>query len=97
MRLLKPGDPCPFCGKPLKLTDPEALAMLAYLVDVFGLPEPPAGGKGDKTMAMQCTRPSWSDHEYDARPCDQWDWTKKKPFQGCEDCEDCSYFVEEPE
>lgn len=46
-------------------------------------------------MAMQCTRPSWSDHENDARPCDQWDWAKEKPFQGCDSCEDCPYFAEE--
>lgn len=51
MRLLKPGDLCPFCGKPLRLTDPEALAMLAFLADVLGLPEfptePPSARKGE--------------------------------------------------
>jgi len=39
MRTLKPGDPCPCCGIPIKLTDPEALRMLAIIADLLGFPE----------------------------------------------------------
>ena len=39
MRVLKTGDPCPCCGKPIPLTDPDALRLLAMLADVLGLPD----------------------------------------------------------
>ena len=42
MRVLKTGDPCPCCGKPIPLTDPHALRLLAMLADIMGLPERPA-------------------------------------------------------
>ncbi len=29
MRILKSGDPCPFCGQPLRQTDPDALRRLS--------------------------------------------------------------------
>lgn len=32
MEILKPGDPCPCCGQPIKTTDPEALLLLSYIV-----------------------------------------------------------------
>lgn len=48
MRVLKTGDPCPCCGRPIKLTNPESLAMLAFLADMLGLPEFPAGGKREE-------------------------------------------------
>lgn len=28
MKLLKPGDPCPCCGKPIKTRDPERLELI---------------------------------------------------------------------
>ncbi len=39
MRTLKTGDPCPCCGMPIQLTDPEALRMLAMVADLLGFPE----------------------------------------------------------
>ena len=39
MRILKTGDPCPFCGQPIRLTDPDALRLLAAVADIVGLPE----------------------------------------------------------
>jgi len=39
VRILKTGDPCPCCGMPIKLTDPEALRLLAMIADMLGLPE----------------------------------------------------------
>lgn len=39
MRVLKIGDPCPCCDKPILLTDPDALRLLAMLADVLGLPD----------------------------------------------------------
>lgn len=48
MRVLKTGDPCPCCGRPIKLTDPEALRLLAMLADLMGLPEEPAAREGER-------------------------------------------------
>lgn len=31
--LLKPGDPCPICGKPIKTEDPETLLFLSQLAE----------------------------------------------------------------
>ena len=31
--MLKPGDPCPCCGQPIKTTDPAILAMLTHIRD----------------------------------------------------------------
>jgi hypothetical protein len=42
MRILKTGDPCPCCGKPIPLTDPEDLRLLGELADMMRLPEQPA-------------------------------------------------------
>lgn len=39
MRILKPGDPCPFCGQPILTEDPQALRLLAAAADIVGLPE----------------------------------------------------------
>lgn len=39
MRVLKTGDPCPCCGKPIRFTDPDALRLLAMMADILGLPE----------------------------------------------------------
>lgn len=39
MRILKPGDPCPFCGQPILTEDPQALRLLAAVADIVGLPE----------------------------------------------------------
>ena len=33
-RVLKTGDPCPFCGQPIRLTDPDALRLLAAIAGV---------------------------------------------------------------
>lgn len=40
MRILKTGDPCPFCGQPLRQTDQDALRLLAAVADIVGLPDP---------------------------------------------------------
>ncbi len=39
MRILKTGDPCPLCGQPIRLADPDALRLLAAIADIVGLPE----------------------------------------------------------
>ena len=31
--MLKPGDPCPCCGQPIKTTDPAVLALLTHIRD----------------------------------------------------------------
>lgn len=31
--MLKPGDPCPCCGQPIRTEDPDLLAMLTYIRD----------------------------------------------------------------
>lgn len=38
---LRPGDPCPICGQPIKTEDPEALFVLSVLADLID------GAKGD--------------------------------------------------
>lgn len=48
IRILKTGDPCPFCGQPLRQTDPEALRLLAAIADIAGLPEPGKEGQADE-------------------------------------------------
>lgn len=47
MRILKTGDPCPFCGQPLRQTDPDALRLLAAVADIVGLPDPKKEGRAD--------------------------------------------------
>lgn len=47
MRILKTGDPCPFCGQPLRQTDPDALRLLAAVADIAGLPDPEKEGRAD--------------------------------------------------
>ena len=32
---LRPGDPCPICGQPIKTDDPEALFVLSVLADLI--------------------------------------------------------------
>lgn len=32
-KLLKPGDPCPCCGQPIKTRDPDLLRLLTYIRD----------------------------------------------------------------
>lgn len=31
--ILKPGDPCPCCGQPIKTKDPDMLALLTHIRD----------------------------------------------------------------
>lgn len=31
--VLKPGDPCPCCGQPIKTRDPDLLRLLTYIRD----------------------------------------------------------------
>lgn len=50
MRILKTGDLCPFCGLPLRQTDPEALRLMAAIADISGLPEP---GEGDERFGRE--------------------------------------------
>ena len=33
IKMLKPGDPCPCCGQPIKTKDPAILAMLTHIRD----------------------------------------------------------------
>ena len=33
MKLLKPGDPCPCCGQPIKTRDQELLALLTQIAE----------------------------------------------------------------
>lgn len=35
-KLLKPGDPCPCCGMPIKTDDPDKLLVLNWLAWVMG-------------------------------------------------------------
>lgn len=35
-KLLKPGDPCPCCGMPIKTNDPDKLLVLNWLAWVMG-------------------------------------------------------------
>lgn len=47
--ILKPGDPCPCCGEPIKTRDPEKLLllnMMVWLKGGQGRPEPGAAGQG---------------------------------------------------
>lgn len=37
--ILRPGDPCPCCGQPIKTTDPVLLRLLTCIRDAIG-PEP---------------------------------------------------------
>lgn len=32
--MLKPGDPCPCCGQPIKTNDPEILSLLTYIQEI---------------------------------------------------------------
>lgn len=48
MRVLQTGDPCPCCGRPITLTNPDALRLLAMLADLMGLPENPAVREGER-------------------------------------------------
>lgn len=48
MRVLHTGDPCPCCGRPIKLTDPEALRILALTADLLGLPEEPTAQESER-------------------------------------------------
>lgn len=57
MRILKTGDPCPFCGQPLRQTDPQTLRLLAALADIAGLPEP---GKEGQAYERDVSRPGGS-------------------------------------
>lgn len=55
MRILKTGDPCPFCGQPLRQTDPDALRLLAAIADIAGFPDPEKEGiaDGDKIQGPE--------------------------------------------
>ena len=47
MRILNTGDPCPFCGQPIRTTDPAALRLLAARADIAGFPAPKKEGPND--------------------------------------------------
>ncbi|WP_300636056.1 hypothetical protein [uncultured Oscillibacter sp.] len=57
MRILKSGDPCPFCGQPLRQTDPDALRLLAAVADIVGLPDPEKECVTLKDGTMEESRP----------------------------------------
>ena len=56
--ILKPGDPCPCCGQPIKTTDPKFLALLTYISErgvnqqafLDFLIDMDAGGANDDTV-----------------------------------------------
>ena len=50
MRILNTGDPCPFCGQPIRTTDPAALRLLAAAADIAGFPDPKKEGPNDGTQ-----------------------------------------------
>ncbi len=52
MRILKTGDPCHCCGMPIRLTDPDALRMLATIADMLGFPETGKEGRTDETDSV---------------------------------------------
>ena len=33
MKMLRPGDPCPCCGQPIKSEDPSVLLLLSWIQD----------------------------------------------------------------
>ena len=35
IKYLKPGDPCPICGQPIKTEDPDALCVLSILANLI--------------------------------------------------------------
>lgn len=47
MRILKTGDPCPFCGQSIRTEDPQALRLLAAVADIVGFPDPKKEGIAD--------------------------------------------------
>ena len=57
MRILNPGDPFPFCGQPLRQTDPDALRLLAAVADIVGLPDPEKERVTLKDGTMEESRP----------------------------------------
>ena len=57
MRILKPGDPYPFCGQPLRQTDPDALRLLAAVADIVGLPDPEKEGVTLKDGTIEESHP----------------------------------------
>ena len=40
MKQLKPGDPCPCCGRPIKTRDPDVLRLLGFVQEHGRLPTP---------------------------------------------------------
>ncbi len=42
--ILKPGDPCPCCGEPIKTSDPEALLLLSWIAWMKGEKNRPGAG-----------------------------------------------------
>ena len=38
MKQLKPGDPCPCCGRPIKSRDPDVLRLLGWVAENGRLP-----------------------------------------------------------
>lgn len=40
MKILKTGDPCPCCGKPIQSRDNDVLMMLSWVADKRRLPTP---------------------------------------------------------
>lgn len=38
MKKLKPGDPCPCCGRPIKTRDPDVLRLLGWVQEHGRLP-----------------------------------------------------------
>lgn len=50
-RIYKTGEPCPCCGLPIPLTDPDALLRLTGLADLMGLPDLREAKKEDDSNA----------------------------------------------
>lgn len=53
MRKLRPGDPCPCCGMPIKTQDPSILLLLSAMADIMGKPVPLRCGECPVAIASE--------------------------------------------
>lgn len=61
-KLLRPGDPCPCCGEPIKTKDPDTLLLLSLIRDNIkyraavadAIAEVRETEKDDKRKSLQC-------------------------------------------
>lgn len=53
MKLLKKGDPCPCCGRPIPTDDPERLLVLSWLAEYQAIRD---------VIRTQQAAPDWAAH-----------------------------------